>query len=152
MINWIEKGTGLIEELSNAGFSKVTEDGVIKVYPEDQHAAAQVIIDNYDPIFSAKAAKRQELKREVAKRANDIYGFLSGEDEETDPSDAVSFYTFASDLYTSIKPGSRTPLSGNLLNFKAVHDVAVAAISDINALTQYADVLAYDVVNDPAWP
>jgi len=145
-------------ELALAGYIVLQVDNAHEAYDLSGaqsaiiDANAQVIINNYNPIIQAKKAKIAELKQEAAKRANAIYGFLSGEDDETDASDVQAFYNFAVDIYTSIIPAARDTLAPRLQSFKDIRDTAVSSVSAINALTTYEEVLAYDVVNNPVWP
>jgi len=143
-INYTEKGLWLHEAIEEAGYSLMQVDGV---WQSSDDVAVQAIIDSFDPLPYAQTEKRDEIKAEAAMRASVIYSFL-----ETDPKQAVDFYNFAEDLYLSITPGSREPLSGRLLAFKEIRDAAVAAIATVNAETDWQAVMAYDVVTTPAWP
>lgn len=143
-ITYTEKGIWLHEAINEAGHSLSQVDGV---WQSSDDVAVQAIIDSFDPLPHAKAEKIKQIKEEAASRASSIYSFL-----ETDPKQAVDFYNFAEDLYLSISAGSREPLSGRLLSFKNVKDAATAAIATVNAETDWTVVMAYDVVNTPAWP
>lgn len=132
-----------------AGHNVWTHDFIVQ---STDDVAVQAIVDAYDALPEAKIDKIKELKLEAAKRANVIYGFLSGEDDETDASDVQAFYNFASDIYTSIIPAARDTLQPRLQSFKDIRDTAAASIATINALTILSNVMNYDVVNTPAWP
>ncbi len=153
MINWTEKGVWLVHALEDAGIRKSSMKGVVSVFPVEREAEAQVIIDNFDPLPFAKAEKIKQLKVEAANRAGEIYAFIVDEDENgvQRSQDAESVYDFAADLYLSVLPAARDTLRPRLQAFKVVHDVAVAAIADINAMTDWESVMAYDVVNAPGW-
>lgn len=148
MINHIEKGKYLNQAIREAGHYLRKHEGV---WIADDDAAVQIIIDNFNPIPPAQEEKINELKLEAAKRANAIYGFLSGEDNETDASDVQAFYNFASDIYTSIIPAARDALSPRLQSFKDIRDTVATSITAINALNILSEIQSYDVVNIPAW-
>jgi len=148
-ITYQEKGPWMHDEIARQGHW-IRQRG--SVFESNDDIAVQAIIDSFDPLPYAKVDKIAELKREAANRANSIYGFLSGEDEETEPSDVGAFMNFAIDNYNNIKSNARNPLSGRLLEFKNLRDAMAAAISEINALTTLAEIEAYDVVTGPAWP
>lgn len=144
MINYTEKGLGLHEEIKKQGYRLWHEDGVTY---SDNDTEVQIICDNYDPLPHSKKVARQRIKLEAAKRSAAIYPFIDPESEE-----AIGLYNFASDLYTSILPAARGTLSQGLADFKAIYDAANAAISDVNALTDWTQALNYDAVNTPIWP
>lgn len=143
-INYTEKGAGLHEAVEEAGEGLWQADGV---WYSTNDAVVQPIIDSFDQLAYEKQQKVKAIRIEGASRASSIYAFL-----ESDPEKAIDFYDFAEDLYLSISAGSREPLSGRLLQFKNIYDVGVAAIQTVNAFSTVAEVLAYDVVNAPAWP
>lgn len=130
-------------EITRQGYTVDFRDNI--GYSDDD-TAVNIIIATYDPIPDAKAEKVQAIKAEAGQRAAAIYEFITGD------SDAIAFYQFAADLYLSISPGSREPLSGRLLEFKGVRDAGADAIVVVNALTTFEQVEAYDPVTDPAWP
>jgi hypothetical protein len=148
-IIYIEKGIWLHQEIAVQGYSLVEADGV---WQSSDDIAVQAIIDAFDPLPFAKAAKIQELKTEGANRVNGVYSWITSGNQDVDATDALSVYDFAEDLYLSISPGSRETLSGRLLQFKNIRDAGVSAVADINALTDWQIVMAYDVVNTPTWP
>lgn len=148
-INYTDKGPHLIEAITAAGHWLKNRD---HVYISSDDVAVQAIIDAFDPLPDAKLDKIAELKREAAKRANSIYGFMSGEDEETEPSDVGAYVDLMIDLYTSIKANSREPLSGRLLEMSNLRTALNDATAAINALNDWEAVMAYDVLNTPSWP
>ena len=143
-ISYTEKGVGLHEYIESQGESLWQADGV---WYSSNDAVVQPMIDSFDQLAYEKQQKIKAIKIEGATKASSIYAFL-----ESDPEKAIDFYDFAEDLYLSISAGSREPLSGRLLQFKDIYDAGVAAIQTVNAMTTVAEVLAYDAVNDPAWP
>lgn len=143
MINWIEKGRGLLEVIRSDGHWVESNDGV---WSSSDDTAVQLIIDSYDPLPHSKDKAIERIEREATKRASLIYAFIGSA-----VSNAISQYNMASDLYLSTITESRNPLTGRLLAFKGVHDAAMAAISDINAMTDWQLINAYDAVNTPAW-
>lgn len=87
MINFTDKGKGLIKEIEAQGYSISVLDGVFISSDDD---AVQLIIDNYDPLPTAQA----EAIKEIAKHASDLI------DSKIDPlkakriqSDAISATT-----------------------------------------------------------
>ena len=159
MINHIEKGLGLVTGIRSLGYRYEHVDGVPTIERLDKqtiNTTDETIVNDfivaYDPVPLAKTEKIAELKSEAARRANVIYGFLSEDDGNTKASDVQAFYNFAVDIYTSIIPAARGTLAPRLQSFKGIRDTTVASVSAINALNTYDAVLAYDVVNTPAWP
>lgn len=143
-ITYIEKGSWLHSYIQEQGHWLANKDGV---WVSDDDVAVQAIIDAFDPLPYAKADKIDELKIEGARRASQFYSFLG-----IDPKRVVSFYNFAEDLYLSMVPAARGDLTDRLQGFRTVYVAAVAAIADINAMTDWTEVIAYDVVNTPTWP
>lgn len=146
-INYIEKGSWLHNEIAAQGYLLKQIDGV---WVSNNEVAVQAIIDAFDPLPYAKADKINEIKVEATQRGKSIYLFL-----DDDTGKAISFYEFGNDIIQVIAPGSRQSLPQNLLDMKAIHDAAAAAIATINAYDTWTDwtaVMAYDVVNTPLWP
>ena len=152
MINYTEKGSSLHNAVNEAGYYLIANtndqafDSDGNQSPEID-TAVQLIIDSYDPLPEAKAEAISRVKITASLKAAEIYPFIDGETDQ-----AVGLYQFASDLYLSTIPAARENLSGGLLAFKNVHDAAVSAISDINAMTDWQLVNAYDAVGTPLWP
>ncbi len=144
MINYTEKGIWLHEEIGNQGHSLIEKDGI---WIASNDTAVQGIIDSFDPLPFVKTAKRKEVKLEAAKRLSTIYDFV-----DDDPKRALSFYEFSKDIYLSIKVSSRSNLQPRLQQYKDIYDAASAAISDIDLITDWEVVSAYDVVATPLWP
>lgn len=67
MINYIEKGEGLQEELIRQGLALSKVDGAW-IYRQDDETAIQLIINNYDPLPAAQA--------EASKAVNDAVGIV----------------------------------------------------------------------------
>lgn len=118
----------------------------------DAETEVQAIIDTFDPLPYAIEDKRKELKKEVALRTVAIYGFMAFDGDQEDPSDAIAFYDFASDIYGSIKANAQGPLVARLQSFKDVVDVGKSTNTQLNAQTDWEVVMAYDVTNTPNWP
>jgi len=137
---------GINEFLKPHGFSVFTDNEGVKGKPEGNDADIQTLVDGYDPLPYEKAQAQERILLEASKRAAAIYTFIDPTRDQ-----AIGLYQFASDLYTSIVPTSREVLSGRLLQFKDVHDKAQAAIAQVNLMTDFLLVRAYDAVNDPGW-
>lgn len=110
-------------------------------------AAIQSIIDTFDPLPDAKLDKIEELKAEAAKRCAEIYPHFG-----TNPTDVASHMQQMIDQYALILPAAQVALSGNPLAIKNIRDVYQSTVTQINAQTDWLAVMAYDVVNTPAWP
>lgn len=152
MINYIEKGHGLHRAIGAAGYD-LKANSNDEAYDNAGKQSAEIdvivqaIIDNYSISDEYKTKTIARLKIEASKRAALIYEFIDPTTKQ-----AVGLYNFASDLYLSTISASRNPLTGRLLAFKSIHDAAISAISDINAMTDWQLIDAYDVVNTPVWP
>ena len=142
-INGNEK-RGILKHLQSLGHNYAWVDGQLNANGNE----AQVLIDAdaYQPLGHVKAEKIEALKQEARVRANALYPFI-----DVDKGEAEAFYQFASDLYLSIAPAARQPLSGSLLAFKNIKDAVTASVATINGYTTEAEVDAFDVVNTPAW-
>jgi hypothetical protein len=143
VINYVEKGNGLHIAIGEAGYNLRDVNGV---WQSSDDVAVQAIIDGYDPLPLEKEIAIERVKLEASKHAAVIYPFIDPESDQ-----AIGLYNFAEDLYLATVAGSRETLSGRLLTFKGVHDTAVAAIADINSMTDWLLAQAYDEVNTPAW-
>ena len=141
MINYINKGKWLNNAILDAGIG-IFEDATLGWVVSDP-IAAQVIIDSFDPLPFAKDEKIEELKAEGARRAALVYSFVGD--------DPRAWYNFMGDIITMVKPAARDPMPQRLLNFKQVRDVVIAAVAEINAMTDWQVVASYDVVNTPVW-
>ena len=135
MINYIEKSPRMHDAIVAAGYWLRQYD---RVWVSSDDTAVQAIIDNYDPLPDAKKDAKQRIKKEASNRTAEIY-------PNSDPKLAV-------DLYLSIKPEARKPLSGDLLLFKEIYEVVKAAIITINTMTDWKLVDAYDAANILPWP
>ena len=144
MINYTEKGWGLHAAIRDAGHRLSRKDGV---FVSDDDVAVQAIIDNYDELAEAKKHARARVKQVAAEKVSEIYTFIDPES-----TDIVSFYNYTIDIYQTIKPASRQTISGDLLLFKNIRDAAAAAITGINAMTDWTLVSQYDAVSTPSWP
>ena len=76
-------------------------------HPDDE-VIIQAIIDSYNHLPEFKAEKIAELKTEAVNRMALVYSFIDDPD----------YYLFLRDLYMSMVPAARDPLSGNLLQIK----------------------------------
>ncbi len=128
-------------ECTGAGQSGV----ILEWYSSAPQPTEQVILDN-ELAWSISEAK-DRVKKVGAEKVATIYPFINANSTE-----ALSLYDLVSDLYLSIVPAAREPLSGNLLLFKQIYDAAKDAITDINLMTDVSLVQAYDAVNTPTWP
>ena len=146
-INYVEKGHWLPDEIGRQGYHLTQRDGT---HVSTDDVAVQAIIDSFDPLPNAKADKIAELNLEAGKRVDDIYGFLPGDRENTNPKDVQGFYDFVIDIVGMIP--SPNPITGRLAELKAVRDVMQATKGQINAQTDWQAIMAYDVVNTPSWP
>lgn len=85
MINYVEKGYGLHQEILAAGHWLVQQDGV---WIASDDTAVQAIIDGYDPVAPAQAAKSTEIKAERDRRATS--GVLVGPNRfHSDPASRI---------------------------------------------------------------
>ena len=116
------------------------EDGIDMGVVWDDALQNMRLRTDAEKLVIAKVKKRAQLKRRATVEAALIYDFITSPD----------FYLFALDLYTSTIPAARSPLSGRLLQFKAVKDVYDGKKAEIDALTTIVAVLAYDL--DTGWP
>jgi hypothetical protein len=64
MINWKEKGKGLIEFLSENGISIEHRNKVTIQHSDKPDKEVQALIDNYDPIPLAKKEAKNRIKRQ----------------------------------------------------------------------------------------
>jgi hypothetical protein len=156
MINYIEKGIWMHEYIASQGYrfgDRGTHwEATFANTGADAETEVQIIIDAFDPLPYAIADKRAELKREVATRTMAIYAFMEYDENKADPSDAIAFYDFANDIYTSMKQNARGPLADRLQSFKDVVDIGKLTNIQLNAQSDWEVVMAYDVTNTPAWP
>ena len=136
---------GIYDHLTSLGYEYFWVDGGLQINSSNLTELLNAA-NSYDPLPYVKNLMIEKIKQESRVRANALYSFIDPEVGE-----AESFYQFAEDIYLSISPGSREPLSGSLLAFKNIKDARVAAIATINGYTTEAQVDAYDPVNDPAW-
>ena len=152
-ITYIEKGLGLHEAVTAAGYFIRNVDGVRIATDSsgnqsaETDVAVQAIIDSYDPLSYAKKQKVKELRSELLARIRVIYP--DAENIPDDTFDAILDITH--DVYKSIVAGSRSPNS----DWSSTLDTRTArkdARNIIEAYTTVAEVEAYDVVTDPAWP
>ena len=148
MIINTELKDGLNDHIKNQGqgFSLIVMADGVHGEPEGNDVAIQAIVDAYDPLPDEKTQAIERVLLEASQRAATIYTFIDPTRDQ-----AVGLYQFASDLYLSIVPAGREALSGRLLQFKDVHDKAQAAIAQVNWMTDFLLVRAYDAINDPGW-
>lgn len=144
MINYIEKGHRLHEYILSRGYRLIDKGDA---WYSSNDVAVQSIIDDYDELAEAKKDARKRVTLEASKLVAIIYPFINPEKGE-----AIGLYHFTTDLYLSIKPASRNNLSGRLLDFENIYNAAQVAISDINIMTDWQVIDAYDSVNTPIWP
>jgi len=136
MINYIEYGIRFHDFIKESGHSLIQKDGE---WISSDDVAVQALIDNYDPLSEAKTDAKQRVTLHASQLVADIYPFINPEKEE-----AVGLYHFTTDLYLSIKSASRNALSGRLLEFKGIYDTAQVKIAEVNAMTDWQLVDAYD--------
>ena len=134
---------GILQHLNGLGFTYSWVDNILTAADVP---ALLLAADAYDPLDYVKSLKVEEIKQESRVRANAIYPFI-----DVEAGEAEAFYQFAEDIYLSIAPASRQPVSGNLLAFQNVKNARVSAIATVNGYTTEAEVDAYDAVNTPAW-
>lgn len=146
MINYIEKGPWLHIAISEAGHWLKQLNGV---WVSDDDVAVQAIIDAFDPLPYAIADKTKELQREASERASAYYAFMSPAEDQHK---AASFLQLMEDFYGVIHPASRNSLDGRLLGCANIIGALNAAIAAIEAMSDWQQVMAYDVVNTPSWP
>ena len=143
-IIYTEKGSWLHDEIAAQGHSLINQDSV---WISSDDVAVQAIIDTFDPLPFAKAEARSRIKTEAATKVAALYPFIDADSDE-----AIGLYDFARDIYLSMLPAARGTLQPNLQSFDAIKTAAEDAITDVNALTDWQVVMAYDEVNTPLWP
>lgn len=149
MIVYTEKGSWLNDELENQGYSiRRTDDIYLNednspISAEDE-IAIQAIINSFDPLPFAKAEKKAELKTEGLRRANLIYS----SDDDVFPS--IGHLKLMLDIENTYDR-SGAP-AARLISLNQHLTAYEDALSVINAITDWQDAMAYDVVNAPAWP
>lgn len=144
MITYTEKGINLHNLINESGYTLSQIDGV---WVSSDDIAVQAIIDSYDPLPEAKEEARLRVKIVASEKVAAIYPFI---DPTTDA--VIGLYQYTLDMYQLIIPAARESLTGRLLEFKNIRDAALSAIGDVNAMTDWQLVNAYDAVNTPAWP
>lgn len=135
--------SGIDEVLTARLATRALED----VTPETtiiDEAAVQAIVDGYDALPEAKAEKIQELKLEGTGRMNLIY------DDEDKIFPYVASVELLIDIDTTyVRSNGPAP---RLVSVNLILNAFKAARTDVNALTTLAEVVAYNVITDPAWP
>ena len=130
MINYKECGHRLHRAIRAAGYKLANRDGV---WISSNDVAVQAIIDAYDTLSEAKAEAKQRIKLHAATLVHAIYPFVDAE-----KADVIGFYNYTIDMWGG---GS---LPSRLQELKAVRDTAVVKIAEVNALTGWQAVDAYD--------
>lgn len=130
MITYTEKGRYLHEALAAAGYVLKQIDGT---WASSDDTAVQLIIDAYDSLPEAKVDAINRVKQHAAGLVNAIYPHIDAES-----TDVIGFYNYTVDMWQG------GALTGRLLDFKGVRDTTVSKISEINAMTDWALVDAYD--------
>jgi len=148
MINWIEKGVGMLSAIHGAGYYVYSLDGIHlgrrldgAPFLQSDEDAVNALIIAYDQLPDAKALKIQELKDEAVPRAQAYLDFI----------DSFDTLLYNREVFLSIAVAARTP-TANMTGVQDVTTAGVNAAGVINGLASVAAVEAYDVVNDPAWP
>jgi len=145
MINYTEKGIGFHIAVAEAGYH-IEQHGDGNFY-SDNDVEVQAIHDSYNPLPNAKRLKRKELNTE--QRSRMILVYPDAEDIQEDIFDVIIDMCF--DVFRSVINASRSPNAG----WQAVLDIRTAkrnARLEINAFTSVAEIEAYNVVTQPAWP
>lgn len=162
MIAYAEKGRGLHDAIAAAGHWLIEQDGVW-VSSDDQ--AVQAIIDSFDPLPEAKAAKWEQIKAERDRRKH--AGFAVGPDRfHSDPDSRIQQLGLVimgagipAGLQWKTLGGSfvtMTPaLALSIFQTTAQADAALFAAAEakraaVNALTDLAAVEAFDPLI--GWP
>jgi hypothetical protein len=131
---------------------EVTIRGGVEIISWDEDATGisqptQLEIESYDMLPWAKDKAKIRIKKVASKKVYDLYPFIDPVSEQS-----MGLYHLVLDIYLSIKPASRESLSGRLLTFKSIYDAALAAIAEIELITDVTAVQNYDAVNTPNWP
>lgn len=105
------------------------------------------LINAFDVTPFIRNEAKSRVKLVAARKSAEIYSFIDASTEE-----AIGLYRFAADLYLSILPAARNTLPARLANFKAVYDAAIAALADLDAITDLTALRNYDAENTPLWP
>lgn len=135
MINWNGKAhPALVRQIEAAGLRPVLLDGT---WTTANDAAAQTIIDAFDPLPDAKKDAIAAVKATGLAKIQAAFPAI-------DSFDALDFY---SQLWLSIASAARAPTT-RFSNIIAIYQAGANAITQINAAASTAAVAA--VV--PAWP
>jgi hypothetical protein len=162
MIHYIEKGAGLHQAVQKAGHWLRQENGT---WVSSNDAAVQAIIDAYDPLPEAKAAKWEAIKVERDKRKN--AGFLvQGNRFHSDPDSRIQQLGLVmmgagvpAGLQWKTIGGSfvtMTPaLAQSIFTATAQADSAIFAAAEthratVDAMTDLAAIVGYDFSG--GWP
>ena len=136
-INYIEKGYRQHEYIREQGHWISSADGV---WTSDDDVVVQPLMDAYNPLPDAKYDAIQRVNLHATGLIADVYGFL----DITQPQEAKGLVDFMTDLYSSIVPAAREPLSGGMLECKNINDTRQVKVLEVNALTTWQDCDAYD--------
>lgn len=163
-INYIEKGAGLHDAISAAGFILVEQNGQ---WLADDAVSVQTIIDNYDAVAVARAQKLGEIKakREAVKYAGVLIASV-GKIIDTDEGARTQqlglvlmgtslpqglLWKFADNTLVPMTPA----LAQEIMQTTAERDIAVFAVgeayrSQINVMTDWQAILDFDILSN--WP
>lgn len=161
-INYIEKGIGLHDAIVAAGHWLRDEGGV---WVSSDDAAVQSIIDAYDPIAPARAAKWDEIRTERERRKNAGY-LVAGHRFHSDADSRIQQLGLvmmgqsmpAGIQWRTLDSGfvTMTPsLAAAIFNAAASADMQLFAAAEahraaVNELTDLAAINAYDFSG--GWP
>ncbi len=161
MINYVEKGIGLHDAIAAAGHWLAQVDGV---WESSDDVAVQAIIDAFDPLPEAKAAKWAQVQAERDRRK--FAGYMAGghrfhsdPDSRTQQLGLVIMGAGVPPIQWRTLDGTYVTmtqqLAGAIFTATATGDAAIFAAGEthraaITALTDYAAVVAYDFSG--GWP
>lgn len=112
------------------GYHLSTDNGVTVA---DNEAEVQALIDSYNPLPESKIEAKARIKQHAATLIHAIYPHI-------DPvtSDVIGFYNYTIDIWG----GGQLP--ARLLELKAVRDVAVAKIAEVDVMSDWQLVDDYN--------
>ena len=161
MINYIEKGAGLHKAIRAAGHWLIEENGV---FVSSNDEAVQAIIDSFDPLPEAKAAKWREVQAERDRRKFAGYmaagnRFHSDPDSRTQQLGLVIMGAGVPPIQWRTLEGNYVTmtqqLAGAIFTATATGDAAIFAAGEahraaVEAMTDPMQIEAYDFSG--GWP
>jgi hypothetical protein len=161
MIAYTEKGPGLHAAIAAAGHWLIEQDGV---WVSSDDVSVQSIIDSFDPLPEAKAAKWEQIKAERDRRKH--AGFAVGANRfHSDPDSriqqlglvimgasvpAVAWKTMGGSFVTMTQALALAIFQATAQADAALFAAAEAKRAAVNALTSLSEIEAFDPLSN--WP